>query len=388
MNQLSKEDSLSKCADLIKTVAGWSIKTVLGVILGLNFIQSLVMPAFDSLKNGWAMRVTSAVPGVGDAMGTAMQTVIGSAVLIKNGIGAAGLIVLAFLFLIPAVKLAVIVLMYQAAQALVQPVADKRMLTCLHSVSEGVLLLLKIQGGIYTVFRPGDDDGGVGRCLRRIREETGKMMDIFREWIQNVVVFLLLMTMAGQLIPEEKYRKYIHLTMGLLLILVILLPLTKLTGMEEKIYQNFIRESFRISAADARAGESIVGAEGQFSDGYRQMIREEVRLYFEANSMVMKYCELDMDDDAGSENYGQIYQMRVGIVPKDRNMDETDSQKEIEKEISVGEIQIGKGKYGDAPDNSEISNSSPPKEKIEQWRKDILLQFGIEEEQLELEILS
>lgn len=214
------------------------------------------------------------------------------------------------------------------------------------------------------------------------------MMDIFREWIQNVVVFLLLMTMAGQLIPEEKYRKYIHLTMGLLLILVILLPLTKLTGMEEKIYQNFIRESFRISAADARAGESIVGAEGQFSDGYRRMIREEVRLYFEANSMVMKYCELDMDDDAESENYGQIYQMRVGIVPKDRNMDGTDSQKEIEKEIGVGEIQIGKGKYGDVPDNSEISNSSPPKEKIEQWRKDILLQFGIEEEQLELEILS
>lgn len=152
VNQLSKEDSLSKCADLIKTVAGWSIKTVLGVILGLNFIQSLVMPAFDSLKNGWAMRVTSAVPGVGDAMGTAMQTVIGSAVLIKNGIGAAGLIVLAFLFLIPAVKLAVIVLMYQAAQALVQPVADKRMLTCLHSVSEGVLLLLKIQGMVFILF--------------------------------------------------------------------------------------------------------------------------------------------------------------------------------------------------------------------------------------------
>lgn len=152
VNQLSKEDSLSKCADLIKTVAGWSLKTVLGMILGLNFIQSLVMPAFDSLKNGWAMRVTSAVPGVGDAMGTAMQTVIGSAVLIKNGIGAAGLIVLAFLFLIPAVKLAVIVLMYQIAQAIVQPVADKRMLNCLHCVSEGVLLLLKVQGMVFILF--------------------------------------------------------------------------------------------------------------------------------------------------------------------------------------------------------------------------------------------
>ena len=54
-------------------------------------------------------------------------------------------------------------------------------------------------------------------------------MAIFREWIQNVAVFLLLMTMAGQLIPDEKYKKYIRLTMGLLLILVILLPLTRLT---------------------------------------------------------------------------------------------------------------------------------------------------------------
>lgn len=152
VNQLSKEDSLSKCADLIKTVAEWSLKTVLGIILGLHFIQSLVMPAFDSLKNGWAMRLTSAVPGVGDAMGTAVQTVIGSAVLIKNGIGAAGLILLAFLFFIPALKLAVIVLMYQLAQAIVQPVADKRMLTCLHSTAEGVLLLLKVQGMVFILF--------------------------------------------------------------------------------------------------------------------------------------------------------------------------------------------------------------------------------------------
>ncbi|MDD3222125.1 MAG: stage III sporulation protein AE [Lachnospiraceae bacterium] len=152
VNQLSKEDTLSKCAELLKTVAEWSLKTLLGIILGLNVIQGLVMPAFDSLKNGMAMRVTSAVPGVGDAMGSALQTVIGSAVLIKNGIGAAGLIVLAFLFLIPAVKLIIIVLMYQAAQAIVQPVADKRMLECLHSVADGVFLLFKVQGTVFILF--------------------------------------------------------------------------------------------------------------------------------------------------------------------------------------------------------------------------------------------
>ena len=155
------------------------------------------------------------------------------------------------------------------------------------------------------------------------------MMGIFQEWIQNIVVFLLLMTMAGQLIPDEKYKKYIRLTMGLLLILVVLLPLTRLAGMDKKIYQNFIRESFRISAEDAQAGESIVGMEGQFAEGYKQMIEEEVRLYFEANAMVLKYCEFDMDSDTESENYGQIYKMRLGIRPKDRDTSE-----------NIGEIKI------------------------------------------------
>ena len=145
-------------------------------------------------------------------------------------------------------------------------------------------------------------------------------MEIFREWIRNIVVFLLLMTMAGQLIPDEKYKKYIRLTMGLLLILVILLPLTRLTGMDQRIYQNFIKESFRISAADAQAGEEIFGMDGTFVKEYRQMIQEEVRTYFEADAMVVKYCELDMNEDMDSSDYGQIYRMKVGILPKDKNI--------------------------------------------------------------------
>ena len=61
-------------------------------------------------------------------------------------------------------------------------------------------------------------------------------MGIFREWIQNIVIFLLMTAMAGQLIPDEKYKKYIRLTMGLLLIMVILRPLTRLSGMDEEFY--------------------------------------------------------------------------------------------------------------------------------------------------------
>lgn len=206
-------------------------------------------------------------------------------------------------------------------------------------------------------------------------------MEIFREWIQNIVVFLLLMTMAGQLIPDEKYKKYIRLTMGLLLILVILLPLTRLTGMDQRIYQNFIKESFRISAADAQAGEEIFGMDGTFVKEYRQMIQEEVRTYFEADAMVVKYCELDMNEDVDSSDYGQIYRMKVGILPKDKNISQGETS-EKSGNVYVEEIRIGEEvKKG-------TGESSVPKEKIEQWTKDLTLQFGMDVEQLELEILS
>lgn len=206
-------------------------------------------------------------------------------------------------------------------------------------------------------------------------------MAVFREWIQNVVVFLLLMTMAGQLIPDEKYKKYIRLTMGLLLILVILLPLTRLAGMDQRIYQNFIKESFRISAADAQAGEEIFGMDGTFVKEYRQMIQEEVRTYFEADAMVVKYCELDMNEDVESSDYGQIYRMKVGILPKDKNISQGETS-EKSGYVYVEEIRIGEEVKKGA------GESSVPKEKIEQWTKDLTLQFGMDVEQLELEILS
>ena len=206
-------------------------------------------------------------------------------------------------------------------------------------------------------------------------------MEIFREWIRNIVVFLLLMTMAGQLIPDEKYKKYIRLTMGLLLILVILLPLTRLTGMDQRIYQNFIKERFRISAADAQAGEEIFGMDGTFVKEYRQMIQEEVRTYFEADAMVVKYCELDMNEDMDSSDYGQIYRMKVGILPKDKNISQGETS-EKSGHVYVEEIRIGEEVKKGA------GESSVPKEKIEQWTKDLTLQFGMDVEQLELEILS
>ena len=58
--------------------------------------------------------------------------------------GAAAVIILAVITLVPVVKLAVLMVMYQGAAALLQPVCDKRIISCIQGMAAGHGLLLRI----------------------------------------------------------------------------------------------------------------------------------------------------------------------------------------------------------------------------------------------------
>lgn len=144
INQLMKEDYLSKMADLIKTVILWSLKTVTAVLFGLQAVQCMVAPAVDQVKTSVVNKAVSVIPGIGNAYETVAETVLGSAVLLKNAVGIAGLAALVFVGLVPVVKLVCGVFLYRALGAVAQPVSDKRVSECIGSVAEGGELLLKI----------------------------------------------------------------------------------------------------------------------------------------------------------------------------------------------------------------------------------------------------
>lgn len=143
VNNISKEDMLSKTAELIKTLISWGLKTLMAVVIGLNVVQGIITPAVDSFKKTAVHRAITAVPGVGNTMSAVTEVMVGSGMLIKNGVGVAILIVLIIICLVPVCKMTVFLLLYRVAAALVQPICDKRMLDCIYTVGEGSRLLLK-----------------------------------------------------------------------------------------------------------------------------------------------------------------------------------------------------------------------------------------------------
>ena len=113
-------------------------------IMGVNLIQGLLTPVIDSVKRSFLVKGGEALPVIGDAIGGATEIVLGTAVLIKNGIGVAGMIVCLIISLVPMIQMAITALLYQMIAALIQPISDKRMVNCVSSMADGVKLLLKI----------------------------------------------------------------------------------------------------------------------------------------------------------------------------------------------------------------------------------------------------
>ncbi len=143
-NNIMKQDMLSKMSELLEKVISWALKTVLAAVIGVNVIQSLVVPVTDQVKKSVLLKTAQAIPGVGSTMRVATESILQASLLIKNAIGVAGLIVIIAICLVPIIKLAIYQLIYSFGAAIVQPISDKRIINCINAAAKSAKLLMSV----------------------------------------------------------------------------------------------------------------------------------------------------------------------------------------------------------------------------------------------------
>jgi stage III sporulation protein AE len=142
-NNLSKEDMLSRLADLILTAISWILKSLLALVIGFSAIKGLIVPVADHVKRTALYKASEAIPGIGDALGGVTETLLGAGVLLKNAIGVTGLIVILTICAVPAIKLLIITAVYKVGGAALQPISDKRFIECIGASAKAAGLLLQ-----------------------------------------------------------------------------------------------------------------------------------------------------------------------------------------------------------------------------------------------------
>lgn len=144
LNALSKEEMLSRMADLLKSVITWSMNTMLSVMLGLQVIRSVVTPIMDHLKRSIVGKTASALPGIGNAINSVTEVMLSCAVLVRNSLGVVFMILFLLIGVSPLIHYAFLTFSYRLLAAVTQPIADKRLLNILGTMGNGCALLLRL----------------------------------------------------------------------------------------------------------------------------------------------------------------------------------------------------------------------------------------------------
>lgn len=152
INNILKEDMMSKTTELIKTLINWCTRILLGVVVGINVVQSIVMPLADTVKGRGAYKLISLLPGVGTGAKTMTEIFLGSGIAIKNAIGIAGFMVIVCIMAVPVVKLLIFAVMYRITAAVIEPVTDKRIVKSISGIYTGAEMLIKLMCTVAMMF--------------------------------------------------------------------------------------------------------------------------------------------------------------------------------------------------------------------------------------------
>ncbi len=142
VSTISTEYKATKLANLIKNIAISLMGILLTVFLGVISVQG----AASAIQDGIAMKTAKFVTGnfipvIGRIFTDATDTVLSATILIKNGIGMIGVVILIGIVLFPAIKIFTISLMYKVATAILQPIGDGPVIECLDIIGKHILYL-------------------------------------------------------------------------------------------------------------------------------------------------------------------------------------------------------------------------------------------------------
>jgi len=153
VDNLSDRFKVSNLADLLKSIAMGLMGVFSTIFLGVLAVQGVAGAVGDSVAFRTAkFGVDAFVPVVGGMLSDALEAVVSSSLLIKNAVGIAGMAVIGTVMLVPLLKIITIAFMYKLAGALIQPVSDGQMVSCLNSLGNNLLLIFAAVATVGLLF--------------------------------------------------------------------------------------------------------------------------------------------------------------------------------------------------------------------------------------------
>ena len=144
ISHFSQKQNISKLCEGLYFLLAKGIQVIFFLLFGFHLLETMIAPSFDGAKNSILNKMIGLIPGAGSIVQSVAGTAIGSSLVIKNALGAAGIVFLFLFLLLPLTKLLCYVFFYFLLSVVLEPVADERFVECISAAVKCGLLLIKV----------------------------------------------------------------------------------------------------------------------------------------------------------------------------------------------------------------------------------------------------
>ena len=388
---MMKENIFSRFTDLLTNIIKWSMKTILGLVLGFQLIQGMVLPFADSMKATALIRTASLIPGIGQGAASVSQILLGSGVLIKNAMGAAAVVILIAISILPVIKLFVLMVLCQGAAALMQPVCDKRLVSCISEVGTGTVCCLSCRSPrCFSLSCPWPSSAwGPTRPIIR-----GESVEGLYDWVRNIACYLIFMTVLANVLPSGKYEKYMRLFAGMVLLLLVLKPLTGGLRIEERIayyYKNisFAQEVETLKEESSRLEEER--KERMFSQ-YREGLAADVARLAESAGFAVRDVRVELEEDGESGRLGAVNRVWLTVARQTAGREDAAEGSSAAEGDGIRPVEIGVDRIEVTDESAspyarwELDERLFEGQEVNRLRRQIAGYYALEERYVEIEV--
>lgn len=142
ISKISEKVQIEKLSKFLRTGVVWVLGIVLTLFVGVVSLEGTLSSSVDGITAKTAKAaVSSVIPVVGKVLGDVVDSVLGCGVILKNAVGLVGVIVIIGICIIPIIKIGILSIIYSLSSALIQPIADTK-----------IVKLLEEMGGVFKIL--------------------------------------------------------------------------------------------------------------------------------------------------------------------------------------------------------------------------------------------
>ena len=144
ISHFSQKQNISKLCEGLYFLLAKGIQVIFFLLFGFHLLETMIAPSFDSAKNSILNKMIGLIPGAGSIVQSVAGTAIGSSLVIKNAVGAAGILFLLIFLLLPLIKLVIYIFLYFLLSVVLEPIADERFILCINAAVKCGTLMIKV----------------------------------------------------------------------------------------------------------------------------------------------------------------------------------------------------------------------------------------------------